>query len=111
GHRRSAGSELRRGRAYAARGDAAGESALGRPTGRHRGADPCSDRRASVTVPARMPVKFLVVDDLEENLLVLESLLRREGLEILKAGSGREALELLLEHDIALALIDVQMPE
>jgi signal transduction histidine kinase len=58
-----------------------------------------------------MPVKFLIVDDLEENLLVLESLLRRDGLQILKAGSGREALELLLDHDIALALIDVQMPE
>jgi two-component system sensor histidine kinase/response regulator len=64
-----------------------------------------------VNVPARLPVKFLIVDDLEENLLVLESLLRREGLEILKASSGREALELLLDHEVALALIDVQMPE
>jgi signal transduction histidine kinase len=56
-------------------------------------------------------VKFLLVDDLDENLLVLEALLRREGLELLKAKSGREALELALEHDFALALIDVQMPE
>jgi signal transduction histidine kinase len=38
-------------------------------------------------------------------------LLRREDLEILKARSGREALELLLVHDVGLALIDVQMPE
>jgi two-component system sensor histidine kinase/response regulator len=59
----------------------------------------------------RSPVKFLLVDDLEENLLVLEALLRREGLELLKARSGREALELALEHEFALALIDVQMPE
>ncbi len=59
----------------------------------------------------RQLVKFLIVDDLEENLLVLESLLVRPGLEILKARSGREALELLLLHDVALALIDVQMPE
>jgi two-component system, sensor histidine kinase and response regulator len=59
----------------------------------------------------RPPVKFLLVDDLDENLLVLEALLRREGLELLKAKSGREALELALEHDFALALIDVQMPE
>jgi two-component system sensor histidine kinase/response regulator len=59
----------------------------------------------------RSPVKFLLVDDLDENLLVLEALLRREGLELLKARSGREALELALEHEFALALIDVQMPE
>ena len=59
----------------------------------------------------RSPVKFLLVDDLDENLLVLEALLRREGLELLKARSGREALELMLEHEFALALIDVQMPE
>ena len=59
----------------------------------------------------RAAVKFLLVDDLDENLLVLEALLRREGLELMKASSGREALELMLEHEVALALIDVQMPE
>ncbi|MCW1883883.1 response regulator [Luteolibacter flavescens] len=57
------------------------------------------------------PVKFLLVDDLDANLIALEGLLKREGLELLKAGSGREALELLLVHDIALAFLDVQMPE
>ncbi|MGA9893662.1 MAG: response regulator [Xanthobacteraceae bacterium] len=56
------------------------------------------------------PVSFLLVDDLEENLLSLEALLRRDGVAILKARSGDEALELLLKHDVALALIDVQMP-
>jgi signal transduction histidine kinase len=56
-------------------------------------------------------VKFLLVDDLPENLLSLEAVLRREGLEMLKARSGVEALELLLKHDIALALLDVMMPE
>lgn len=55
-------------------------------------------------------VSFLLVDDLEENLVSLEALLRREGLTLLKARSGDQALELLLEHDVALALIDVQMP-
>jgi len=56
------------------------------------------------------PVHFLLVDDLEENLLSLEALLRREGLVQLKARSGDDALELLLRHDVALALVDVQMP-
>jgi len=55
-------------------------------------------------------IKFLLVDDLEENLLALEALLEREGLACLKARSGDEALELLLVHDVALALLDVQMP-
>ncbi|MDR3461280.1 MAG: response regulator [Beijerinckiaceae bacterium] len=56
------------------------------------------------------PVHFLLVDDLEENLLSLEALLRRDGLVLLKAHSGDEALELLLQNDVALALVDVQMP-
>lgn len=55
-------------------------------------------------------VYFLLVDDLEENLLALDALLRREGLILLKARSGREALELLLKHDVALAIVDIQMP-
>ncbi|HEX3869584.1 MAG TPA: response regulator [Pirellulales bacterium] len=53
---------------------------------------------------------FLLVDDLDENLLALDALLRRDELVLLKARSGPEALELLLEHDVALALVDVQMP-
>ncbi|WP_313618292.1 response regulator [Agrobacterium sp.] len=56
------------------------------------------------------PVPFLLVDDLEENLLSLEALLQSEDRLILKARSGDEALEILLQHDVALALVDVQMP-
>jgi two-component system sensor histidine kinase/response regulator len=56
-------------------------------------------------------VKCLLVDDLEENLLALAALLQRPDLEILTARSGPEALELLLIHDVALAFLDVQMPE
>ncbi|MBI1328100.1 MAG: response regulator [Alphaproteobacteria bacterium] len=57
------------------------------------------------------PVHFLLVDDLQENILALQALLRRDGLVFLQANSGMDALELLLKHDVALALIDVQMPE
>jgi len=62
-------------------------------------------------MPSRRPIKFLLVDDLKANLLALEALLTRDGLELLHAHSGPEALELLLIHDVALALVDVQMPE
>ncbi|MCP6167353.1 response regulator, partial [Klebsiella pneumoniae] len=55
-------------------------------------------------------VHFLIVDDLEENLVALEALLRRDGLGFLRARSGEEALELLLRNEVALALLDVQMP-
>ena len=61
---------------------------------------------------AALPVKCLVVDDKEENLIALEALLQHGDVTVLKAQSGTEALELLLLHDdIALALLDVQMPE
>ena len=57
------------------------------------------------------PVKFLIVDDLAENIRALEALLRQDGLQIDSATSGTEALELLLRNDYALALLDVQMPD
>jgi two-component system sensor histidine kinase/response regulator len=55
-------------------------------------------------------VTCLLVDDLEENLLALSALLRRDDVEVLTARSGSDALELLLVHEVALALVDVQMP-
>jgi two-component system sensor histidine kinase/response regulator len=57
------------------------------------------------------PVKFLIVDDREDNIHALEALLRRDDIQILTARSGRDALELLLVHEVALAFLDVQMPE
>lgn len=59
----------------------------------------------------RQRVKCLIVDDLQENLLALAALLQAEDVEVLQARCGTEALELLLAHDVALALLDVQMPE
>src|ERR1700753_2321037 len=56
-------------------------------------------------------IKILLVDDTPENLTALEALLRQTGVEILRASSGAAALEVLLFHDVSLALLDVQMPE
>ena len=55
-------------------------------------------------------VTLLLVDDLEENLVAMAALLLSPGLRLLKARSGEEALELLLANEVALALVDVQMP-
>ncbi|WP_240356245.1 hybrid sensor histidine kinase/response regulator [Myxococcus eversor] len=64
------------------------------------------------TVDAAPRVKCLLVDDLEENLIALAALLRSDDVELLQARSGGAALELLLEHDdVALAFLDVQMPD
>lgn len=56
-------------------------------------------------------IKCLLVDDLEQNLLALGALLQRDDVELLMARSGADALELLLKHDVALAFLDVQMPD
>jgi signal transduction histidine kinase len=56
------------------------------------------------------PIKILVVDDVPQNLAAIDAVLARPDLELLNARSGNEALELLLVHQVALALMDVRMP-
>jgi len=56
------------------------------------------------------PSKLLIVDDLPENLRALDALIRAEQRLVFQAQSGEEALSLMLEHDFALAILDVQMP-
>ena len=57
------------------------------------------------------PVKLLLVDDRPENLLVLEEVLANLPCELLKTLSGQEALSKLLKHDVALVILDVQLPD
>ncbi|HSZ34497.1 MAG TPA: response regulator, partial [Puia sp.] len=58
-----------------------------------------------------MPPKILLVDDRDDNLLSVESILESDGYRFVKAGSGRQALKILLsEMDFALILMDVNMP-
>jgi signal transduction histidine kinase len=53
---------------------------------------------------------LLIVDDLPENLLALDALLKGPGIHVHQAESAEQALELLLRHEFALAILDVQMP-
>ncbi|PMZ88370.1 MULTISPECIES: hybrid sensor histidine kinase/response regulator [unclassified Pseudomonas] len=59
---------------------------------------------------SNIQAKLLIVDDLPENLLALEALIKREDRIVYKALSADEALSLLLQHEFALAILDVQMP-
>jgi signal transduction histidine kinase len=57
-------------------------------------------------------VKILVVDDREDNLFSIETILEKDGYNIIKATSGRGALKVLLhQQDFSLILMDVQMPD
>lgn len=56
-------------------------------------------------------VNLLLIDDKEENLIALEALIERNDINIFKTTSPNHALKLAWENDIAIALVDVQMPE
>src|SRR4051812_14997969 len=55
-------------------------------------------------------VNILVVDDLPEKLLGYESILEELGQNMITASSGEEALKLVLQHEFAVILLDVNMP-
>ena len=54
---------------------------------------------------------ILLVDDQPSKLLTYEVILRELGENLIKASSGKEALEQLLKNEIAVVLMDVSMPE
>jgi len=53
---------------------------------------------------------ILLVDDREDKLLALETILAELGQNVVKARSGKEALRCLLRLDFAVILLDVNMP-
>src|SRR3954465_7286623 len=57
-------------------------------------------------------IKILLVDDRENNLLSMETILWKDGYDIVRANSGKEALKILLkDFDFTLILMDVEMPD
>ena len=55
--------------------------------------------------------KILVVDDTPANLVAMRRLLSKVDAELVEANGGNEALAATLEHEFALILLDVQMPD
>lgn len=82
---------------------------------RERGDTAVADHAGRLSTPPEADSiprpKILCVDDLEKNLFSLERVLAPTGAEVHKATSGNEALASTLNHEFALAILDVQMPE
>src|SRR5438445_189074 len=60
---------------------------------------------------SRDRVDILIVDDTAAQRMAVESVLAELGENIVAVDSGREALRHLLDHDVAVILLDVNMPE
>src|SRR6202451_3261564 len=68
-------------------------------------------RSAKQTMTGSDKVNILMVDDQPGKLLSYEAILAELGENLIKATSGKEALEHLLKTDVAVVLMDVSMPE
>ena len=64
-------------------------------------AAPAEDRRATI----------LLVDDHPPNLMALEAILDPLGAHLVSVNSGAQAVEVAASNDLALVLLDLQMPE
>jgi signal transduction histidine kinase len=59
----------------------------------------------------QQPVQILIVDDHRDNLVALEAVLLPLGHRVLRAGSGRAALKILMQEEVALVILDVAMAD
>jgi two-component system sensor histidine kinase/response regulator len=91
--------------------------AVGRANGIVAAPDPLPADPLAAGPPASLAgtpddrVNILLVDDQPANVLALEAMLQGLGQNLITAGSGREALKLLLTHEFAVVLLDVKMPD
>jgi signal transduction histidine kinase/DNA-binding response OmpR family regulator len=74
-------------------------------------ADDRSADAAPLLPAARDRVNILIVDDTGPQRMAIESVLADLGENVVAVDSGREALRYLLDHDVAVILLDVNMPE
>src|SRR5437764_2071494 len=73
--------------------------------------DPAHTTRQTPSMTSDDRVNILLVDDQPSKLLTYEVILRELGENLIKASSGKEALQQLLKNEIAVVLMDVSMPE
>ncbi len=72
-----------------------------------------SDSSKLVVVQRQVPpkAKILIVDDTESNRVAFRSILEQPRHEIHEAANGLEALQQLIDHDFAVILLDIRMPQ
>jgi PAS domain S-box-containing protein len=70
-----------------------------------------SENSEAIGIFVKEKVDVLIVDDRIDGLIALEAVLNIPEINLVKAQSGREALELLDLYEFGLILLDVQMPE
>jgi two-component sensor histidine kinase len=56
-------------------------------------------------------INILLVDDIKANLFSISNMLQSKDYNIYTAGSGNEALSLMIDLDFSLVLLDVMMPD
>ena len=56
-------------------------------------------------------INILLVDDRQENLLTLESIIEKDNRRIIHATNGNDALRLAIRENIGIILLDIQMPD
>jgi DNA-binding response OmpR family regulator len=88
-------------------------SGVSRTTGSHAAAAPTVEQPVpeGAVLPAVVPARILVVDDLEDNRAVLERRLSRQGHTVGSASGGLSALDRLSREKFDLVLLDVLMPD
>ena len=70
-----------------------------------------ADRSGVETRIVPVEATLLIVDDKPKNLTAVAGMLAGLSERIIQTTSAKEALRYLLQHDVALVLLDVQMPD
>jgi CheY-like chemotaxis protein len=88
-----------------------GEAVVDSPCSQPQKSDPrTADGQRSSTSTENFGIRILVVDDVEENRLLLEVLLKKLGHKINFCANGQEAVDVCKKEAFDVILMDIQMP-